>query len=192
MSKPAKRIISLCIVAGIVSATYLKPSRANAQLVPGVALSDQDPEAVLLVFITALQVCGPPQAYQLLSPSLFALLAAQTGNSGCSPLIQNLGPLQAIKELDSVDYPAGPVKVYCATHMFGAASWQIGVSRWTQRVEMLSVNPIPLPCPDRTTGPPVTNGNNSQLIKNSQQTTGVPPPPPPSKGCLMFPDLCKS
>jgi hypothetical protein len=182
--------LSVSAAAVVTGLTPAIPSGAKAQFAPDKALSDQKPEAVLRVFISALQQCGPPQVYLLLGPTVFYSLWLQTSGMGCSPMVQNLGAVQSIKELGSVDFPAGPVKTFCSTHTNGAAAWQIGVSRWTQRVEVLVMNPIFGPCPDKTSN--TSSGDSSQDVIKSKSNKIEDPPPPSGKGCLLFPDMCRN
>lgn len=143
-------------------------------------LSAQDPADVLRILIPTFQNCGPTQNYTLLGQMVFQAVAMQTNGAGCYPQLQVLGPLQDLEELSSVELPAGPVKTYRATHANGTIYWQIGISRFTQKVEWLTVNAV------RPQDPPVVKNDEIKVPdagkKGSGDTKG---------GCVTFPEMCR-
>lgn len=146
-----------------------------------------DPRPVLRNLITAFQLCGPPQAYQVLSPQLFQLIAMQTGNSGCYQHIAAAGPVTSMAKKDVQQMPAGPVFAVRVTHQSGAVvDWFIGLSNWTGRVEYLNyVNAsAAAPAPTIDAGPVDDQGDSGGEIVQ-------PPPPDDGPDCKIWGTMCQ-
>jgi hypothetical protein len=150
------------------------------------AQSGEDPREVLGMLISAFQNCGPPQAYQVLSPQLFNLIAAQTGGSGCYAPIRGAGPVTGMQVIQSQNYPIGPVYLIRVTHQAGPADWFIGFNRSTGRVEYLSFQAAQ-PGTTIETGPSPGAGGPSP----SDSPTPPPPPGDDPDGCSLYPAMCQ-
>jgi len=170
----------------------LRVSRAVAGLVAAVALlgaspstaQGLDPRQALAVLISAFQQCGPPQAYQLLSPQLFQIVAQQTGGMGCYPAIAAAGPVLGMQLVDQKQLPGGMVYVIRVTHQAGSVDWFIGIGQASGKVELLTFQAATATPPTVATGPRPDAG-------------GTPPPPPPPgsspegrDGCDLYPSMC--
>ena len=93
----------------------------------------------LRTLISAFQVCGPPQAYQMLSQSLFQAVAYQTNGMGCYAAIAQAGPVAELKVIQRQQFPVGPLYMVRVTHQTGLmVDWFIGFNRITGKVEYLS------------------------------------------------------
>jgi hypothetical protein len=147
-----------------------------------------DPRVPLGELIQAFQNCGPPAAFQMLSPQLFELIAQQTGGRGCYPEIQAAGPIQGMEVIDQKMYPVGPVYVIRVTHSAGSVDWFIGFNQSTGRVELLTFQPATSSQPTVEDGPqddhkggnPTTpsEGGSQGGSKSSQS------------GCELYPAMC--
>lgn len=157
-------------------------------IIPGNARAQSfDPRQPLYQLISAFQTCGPPQAYQMLSPYLFQLIAQQTGGSGCYQAMQSAGPVQGMQVIDMRQFPVGPLYAIRVQHQRGAFDWYIGFNQFTSRVEYLSVQPVAAP-----SAPPPT----VEAGPRPGPTTGGSPPPtggPRSggDGCELYPAMCE-
>jgi hypothetical protein len=148
-----------------------------------------DPRPSLTNIITAFQRCGPPQAYAVLAPYLFQVVAQQTGGAGCYQAIQAAGPVVHMEVIDSRSFPIGPLYIVRVTHSAGVvADWFIGFNQITGQIEYLSyqaatgsVRPTVQagPDPDKNLGgvkPPETKPDSSGDKR--------------SPGCQKFPEMC--
>ena len=154
------------------------------------AQAQLDPRQPLNILISAFQNCGPPAAYQMLSPYLFQLISQQTGNRGCYPQIANAGAVTGMQLLQSQQFPIGPLYVVRVQHQSGAkADWFIGFDQFTGQVLYLSyqgVQSVQEPPPTIEAGPSPTGGG--------------PTPPQPGggggggggngDGCDLYPAMC--
>lgn len=132
-----------------------------------------DPIPYLRQLISAFQVCGPPDVYQMLSPALFQVIAVQTGGMGCYPQIAAAGPIANMQRRDVQLLPAGPVFAVRVTHQNGAvADWFIGLSNWTGRVEYLTF----VPAAANSASPTISAG---PVRSDGSSGGSIPPPPPP-------------
>jgi hypothetical protein len=130
-----------------------------------------DPRPSLSTLISAFQRCGPPQAYQLLSPYLFNLVAQQTGGQGCYGPIAAAGPIKRMKVIDSAIFPAGPLYVVRVTHVAGPVDWFIRFDRISSRVIYLTFQST-------------TNGQSPSITEGADRSANlglVKPPPKPAK-----------
>ncbi|WP_277667814.1 hypothetical protein [Novosphingobium lindaniclasticum] len=100
-----------------------------------------DPRTTLGQMISAFQMCGPPQAYQMLSPALFKLVAMQTGGSGCYSAIASAGPITGMQVLQSQQFPVGPLYSVRVSHQSGSVIWLIGFNKFTNKIEYLNFQP---------------------------------------------------
>lgn len=163
------------------SASVVIPHKARAQAF--------DPRQPLYQLISAFQNCGPPQAYQMLSPYLFQLIGQQTGGTGCYQTIRAAGPVQGMQVIDMRQFPVGPVFAIRSQHQAGAFDWHIGFNQYTNRVEYLSVQPVTgptAPPPSVDTGPrpgPTTGGTPAPPTSRNPQ--------PSSDGCQLYPAMCE-
>lgn len=145
-----------------------------------------DPRPVLGTLISAFQNCGPPAAYQTLSPMLFQLISSQTGGSGCYLAIQAAGPVQSMQVLDQKQFPLGPVYVVRVAHSAGSVDWFIGFNKMTGQIEYLSFQAAQGQAPTVSTGPSTGSGG-----------PGGPQPPSPDphgtgdSGCQLYPAMCQ-
>lgn len=170
-------------------ATLAAPTGANAQ--------GFDPRPVLHSLISAFQNCGPPQAYQVLSPQLFQLIAAQTNGQGCYPQIRAAGPVQNMQVIDQRQFPIGPLYVVRVFHPNFAVDWFIGFNQFTSRVEYLSFQAAQGQPPTVATGPTTPIGGQP----SGGGGGGQPPPSggqPPGggggsggDGCDLYPAMCQ-
>ena len=173
MKQGLKRRLSGALLAGIAVAFLKSPS--NAQFVGN--LSSQDPADVLRVMIATFQNCGPTQNFFLLGPLVYQVAFYQTGGMGCYPVLRQMGVLQNLTQIKSVELPAGPVTLFKADFENGTNYWEIGVSKYTQKIEWLAFRPTEYPSPN----PPNPAPPN-------------PNPPNPidvNQGCLIYRDMCR-
>lgn len=147
---------------------------------------DIDPEDSLRNIITAFQRCGPPEAYQALSPSVFQAVAQQTGGSGCYAPIAAAGPIQDVELIEEREFPVGPLYVMRVTHQSGPpADWFIGFNNTTGKIEYLTFQAV-------------VGGKSSSIAKGPDPNSGgiakpkvvKPPPPTTSEACKKFPVMC--
>jgi hypothetical protein len=128
-----------------------------------------DPRPSLSILVSAFQRCGPPQAYQLLSPYLFSLVAQQTSGQGCYPAIAAAGPITGMQVIDSATFPAGPLYVVRVTHAAGPVDWFIGFDRISSKVIYLTFQSV-----TNGLGPSITKGADSAtnlgLVKPPKRT----------------------
>lgn len=144
-----------------------------------------DPRVPLGELIQALQNCGPPAVYRMLSPQLFMLIAQQTGGRGCYPEIQSAGPVQGMQVIDEKMYPLGPVYVIRVTHTAGSVDWFIGFNQTTGRVELLTFQPAASSPPNVADGP-----QDDHKGGNPTQHPGGGPPQGSKDGCDLYPAMC--
>ena len=173
----------------------------------GTAAQGFDPRAVLLNLITAFQRCGPPQAYQVLSPYLFNLVAQQTGGQGCYAPMAAAGAVTSMVIIDQKMFPAGPLYAVRVTHVTGPVDWFIGFNGASSQVIYLTFQSV-------VTGasPSIARGAdasaNKGLIKppkvstkadvedtDDSDTDGSKPahpkdPDTKSNSCKKFPQMC--
>jgi hypothetical protein len=156
------------------------PWRAGAQ--------QFDPRRVLSILVSAFQQCGPPEAYQLLSPDLFTLVAQQTGGRGCYGSMAAAGAVTSMEVIDSAMFPAGPLYIVRVTHVAGPVDWFIGFDKFSSKVIYLTFQSV-------TTGP------SPSLAEGADQSAnlGVVKPPPRAydqpddselASCKKFPQMC--
>jgi hypothetical protein len=172
----------------------------------------------LMQLISAFQNCGPPQTYFLLGNFVYQTVYQQTGGTGCYPTLQLLGSLLAVRKISCIQFPAGPVTTFEATHQNGRVVWQIGISKVTDHVEWLSFqmggvgvadeDDSSAPCtdytaalsaaseaiPNTTTSPSVNPNPNPSPSPgpspNPNQTPGQPVDP--QQGCVVYPEMCRA
>lgn len=149
------------------------------------AIAQGDPRGPLLQLIQAFQNCGPPAAYQMLSPQLFQIIRQQTNGSGCYRAIQAAGPVQSAQVVDQRQFPNGTVYAVRVVHAAGAVDWFIGFNQFTSQVEYLSFQPASGSAPSVNTGPsPTASGPGPSTTGNT------PPSSNPGNGCDLFPAMC--
>lgn len=128
--------------------------------------SDTDPKPTLRRLINAFRNCGPPHAYQILSPQLFQTISMQTGGMGCFPQITAAGSITSMNVEDVEELPAGPIFTVRVSHQSGVvADWFIGFSNFTGKVEYLTfVGASPnAPAPTVKDGPQGGNSGNGEI-----------------------------
>lgn len=150
-----------------------------------------DPRAPLLQLIQAFQNCGPPQAYQILSPVLLQTVAIQTNGQGCYAQIRAAGAIMGAQILDQKTFPIGPLYVIRVTHQAGAVDWFIGFNQFTNKVELLSFQRSVTATPSIQTGPSPTSTGPSQPTTSSPTDSGSAPPDDLGDGCKLYPAMCK-
>lgn len=169
---------SVCgIVACVVQLALAEPRFASAQ--------GLDPRPILSQLIQAFQVCGPPQAYQVLSPQLFQIISQQTQGTLCYQQIAAAGPVHYMQVVSQQQYPIGPLYVVRVHHAGVTADVVIGFNQYTWMVEYLTwqaAQGAPAPSPP---APPETD-----------REPGGPTPQPPTPstgddGCARFPAMCQ-
>jgi hypothetical protein len=144
-----------------------------------------DPRAVMAGVIQQFQTGTPNGMWY--SPQLWQLMAYQTNNTGFSPALASLGPVQDIQITDQIQLPAGPVYSLNVRHANAQYTAQIGISYWTNRIEYLTLNfqqatqPTPQPLPPSPMPP------NPNPQPQPQSTT---PDVADSEACRRFPNLC--
>lgn len=172
-----KLLAQLMIMILLVVGGFGSSRRAEAQ--------QFDPRATLSTLISAFQNCGPPQAYQLLSPQLYQLIWMQTNGMGCYPQIRAAGPVQGMQIVGQQQFPIGPLFAIRVRHQMTTVDWFIGMNQFTGRVEYLNFQQAQggTPPPDIETGPrPGGSGG------------GVPTPPGTGDGddgCTLYPSMCE-
>jgi hypothetical protein len=155
-----------------------------------------DPRPSLNTLISAFQRCGPPAAYQMLSPYLFTLIAQQTGGAGCYSFIAQAGPVTSMEVIDSREFPVGPVFAIRVTHAQGPVDWFIGFNRATGRIEYLSYQNV-----TSNALPSVRTGPDAAKTIGGQKPTTDPDKSDPddspgsqnadlAKACRKFPQMC--
>ncbi len=164
---------------------------------PGVPASAQfDARQPLAQLISAFQNCGPPQVYQMLSPQLFQLIAAQTNGAGCYADVRAAGPITNMQVIDQRNYPVGPMFAIRVTHASGTqADWFIGINQYTQRVEYLNYQAVSTSTPP----PQVNRGPSNPQIDTTMLSEPSTPAPSPggggsssdSDGCEIYPVMCQ-
>ena len=150
-----------------------------------------DPRPTLATLISAFQQCGPPQAYQLLSPYLFTLVAQQTGGQGCYGPIAAAGVVTKMEVIDGATFPAGPLYIVRVTHAAGPVDWFIGFDKISSKVIYLTFQSV-----INGPTPSVAAGANSSA--NLGLVKPPPKPEPPadetdkskSAACKKFPQMC--
>jgi hypothetical protein len=173
----------------IATACFCRTSPVTAQ--------QFDPRPSLANIISAFQSCGPPQAYAVLAPYLFQVVAQQTGGAGCYSFIAAAGPVVRMEIIDSRMFPVGPLYIVRVTHSAGVvADWFIGFNQATGQIEYLSyqaatgnVRPTVETGPDidKNIGgvkPIETKTNNSDDKKPDSSGTKRSP------ACEKFPEMC--
>jgi len=147
-----------------------------------------DPRPALGQIISAFQNCGPPQAYQILSPTVFQAVAQQTGGTGCYAPIRAAGPVRSMQVVDQRQFPIGPLYVVRVTHPGGPVDWFIGFNQFSGQVEYLTFQPAQTQQPTITTGPAPGAGGPTPTPEPT------PRPAPPSgtdEGCTLYPAMCQ-
>jgi hypothetical protein len=174
-----------CVLVALLM-VLCTPARVNAQ--------GFDPRPVLHSLISAFQNCGPPQSYQVLSPLLFQLIAAQTNGQGCYPQIRAAGPVQNMQVIDQREFPIGPVYVVRVFHPNFAADWFIGFNRFTSRVEYMSFQAANGPAPTVAAGPTAPIGGQPPVgVSVGQPSAGGQQPSRggAGDGCALYPAMCQ-
>jgi hypothetical protein len=165
------------------------PWRAEAQ--------EFDPRPALSTLISAFQHCGPPQAYQLLSPYLFTLVAQQTAGQGCYAPIAAAGVVTKMEVIDHATFPAGPLYIVRVTHVAGPVDWFIGFDQISSKVIYLTFQSVTGPTPSVAAG--ADQSANLGLVKPPKPVKPVDEPadsksdePADSKSasCKKFPQMC--
>lgn len=173
----------LALVMSLSLMTAVKPASAQAF----------DPRPVLGQLISAFQNCGPPAAYQVLSPQLFQLIAMQTNGRGCYPAIAAAGPVQNMQVIDQRQFPIGPLFVVRVFHPNMAVDWFIGFNQFTSKVEYLSFQAAQTQTPTISTGPTAPIGGSPNPGGGSPG--GGSPPSGGSSGggdgCDLYPAMCQ-
>jgi len=145
-----------------------------------------DPRAPLHQLISAFQNCGPPQAYQILSPQLFQAIAMQTGGSGCYQQIAMAGPVMNMQTLDQRQFPNGTMYVVRVQHAQFAVDWFIGINHYGQ-VDYLNYQNAATggPAPTIATGPgPTSTGPSPTAPAPTRPSGGT------QDGCTLYPSMC--
>lgn len=155
------------------------PQQSSAQA------SQFDPRLPLGQIISAFQVCGPPQVYQIFSPNLFQAVSMQTGGRGCYQAIANAGPVLRMNITEAAEFPIGPLYSILVEHQGGPVLWFIGFNRLTQRVEYLNFQPVQSFNGIPSIGSGLPNGEgpskDDQPIAQSKNE---------SNECTMYPVMC--
>ncbi len=175
---------ALATIAGASLIAALIPAKAQGL----------DPRPILGRMISAFQNCGPPQAYQMLSPQLFQLIAQQTGGAGCYPQIQAAGPVQGMQVIDQRQFPIGPLYVIRVTHPSATADWFMGLNQFTSKIEYLSFQSAGAQTPTISTGPTGPAGGSGGSRGGSGGGTGSGGGGSGSgggAGCDLYPAMCQ-
>jgi hypothetical protein len=137
---------------------------------PGRISASASPEHVLRELVAQIQT-GTPDA-SFIGPQLWQMIAAQTNNSGIYPALVQLGKIDKVEVIARRDLPAGPLYSLRATHGRGEATWLLGISNYSHKVEYASfgVNSAPQPLPPQ---PAPTEPSST------------------SDACEKFPNLCR-
>lgn len=180
-----RRCRSIIMGAVVGASIFASPARAQGF----------DPRPSLGQMITAFQRCGPPAAYQLLSPQMFQIVAAQTNGAGCYRDIAGAGPVLKMEVLQQADFPIGPLFLVRVTHQGGPVDWFVGFNRFSGKIEYLSYQQIQGTPPSIQSGPAPSAGGPG--------TDATPPVRSAPRGgtgdkggsqpeeCSMFPTMCK-
>lgn len=149
-----------------------------------------DPRPALSTLISAFQRCGPPQAYQLLSPYLFNVVWQQTGGQGCYAPIAAAGVVTKMEVIDHAQFPAGPLYIVRVTHVSGPVDWFIGFDQISSKVIYLTFQSV-------------ITGSSPTVAAGADQSAnlGLVKPPKPVKpddepadskstSCKKFPQMC--
>lgn len=169
----------ISLLLPIISAAFAQPAQAQF-----------DPRQPLSALISAFQICGPPQVYQMLTPYLFNVVAQQTGGRGCYPQIANEGPVVGMQVMQSQQFPIGPLYLIRVQHASGTvADWFIGFNRVTGKVEYISFQSAgsasgPAPGPTIQTGPAPTGGGPTTPGGGGGGKGGS------GEGCDLYPAMC--
>jgi hypothetical protein len=147
-----------------------------------------DPRAPLGQIIQAFQMCGPPAAYQLLSPQLLSIVAQQTGGRGCYPQISQAGPITGMQVLAQQQFPIGPLFIIRVSHAGGSVDWFVGFNQMTGRIESLTFQPAQQQPPTIPDGPTPSGGGSP----SPRPSPSPNPSPGPSggDGCDLYPAMC--
>lgn len=131
-------------------------------LLPSAALAQQfDPRMPLSQVISAFQVCGPPQVYQMLSPQLFMLVAQQTQGRGCYAQIAQAGPVTGMQVLAQQQFPTGPLFIVRVSHQAGnVVDWFIGFNQYNGKIESLTFQAAQAQPPTIPGGPTPEGGGS--------------------------------
>lgn len=161
----------ILVVAGCLAASPLAAQQTY---------TEAQKKLILGQLINAFQVCGPPSAYQLLGQAVFQAVAMQTQNTGCYPYLQMLGRVQDVSRTASEEYPAGPVEEFEVQQQNGTSYWQMGISKFTGKVEWLTVNSqrVPVPAFPKAVADVDTGGTKKQ------------PKHDEPAGCQLYPQMC--
>lgn len=168
-----KNIGLMRIVVIATAIAFLMSKSASAQF---------DPRQPLNILIAAFQRCGPPQAYQMLSPYLFQVVAQQTGGRGCYQEIASAGPVTQMQVIQSQQFPIGPLYVIRVDHSSGIkADWFVGFNRVTGQVEYLNFQNAQSITPTIERGPSPTEGGPSTPPVDRGGS---------GEGCDLYPAMC--
>lgn len=176
-------ILSRCCLTGLILATsWTSPAPAQ----------QFDPRVPLGQLISAFQMCGPPQTYQMLSQQMFMLIAQQTGGQGCYAQIAQAGPVTSMAVLAQQPFPIGPLYIIRVRHQGGAvADWFIGFNQMNGKVESLTFQAAQEQRPTIETGPTPEGGGSPAPGPKPQPT---PQPDGDSTdggdGCDLYPAMC--
>ncbi len=160
----------------------------------GTAAAQVDPRAPLWDLIAAFQTCGPPQTFQMLSPQLFQIIAAQTGGRGCYAQIAAAGPVVDMRVIGQQRLPNGTVSAIRVTHQSGPVDWFIGISDLGV-VEIITFQAAGSSLPSVGRGPQTPQGGANP----PSQPSGPSKPSPStggggagsdSDGCRLYPSMC--
>lgn len=147
------------------------------------AHAQMTPESALTTLISAFQNCGPPQAYQLLEPHLFQLVAQQTNGMGCYQQIAAAGHVTGVSRQQSMQLPDGMMYLIRVQHSSQVAvDWFVGINSFSGRVAFLSYQPASQRV-DINRGPDPTD--------STKIDTAPPPPASGEDGCDVYPAMCQ-
>jgi hypothetical protein len=147
-----------------------------------------DPRGPLLQLIQAFQVCGPPQVFQMLSPSLYEQVVLQTSNTGCYPQIRQAGPVVDAQVIGQQNFPVGPVFMVRVAHQSGQMDWFIGFNSFTGKVELLSYQPAANATSIESGPSSRSKGPSSTPRSPSPQSSGEGDS---DDGCKLYPAMCQ-
>lgn len=161
-------------------ASLIGPSRAQV-----------DPRTILAQMISALQICGPPAAYQMLMPQLFQIIYQQTGGSGCYADIRAAGPIVNMQVLAQQMFPVGPLYIIRVQHQSGVTvDWFIGFNQFQNyRIQLLMFQTAAGAAPTINTGP-------LNIARGGSDTVDPPPPvnsqtqTPQPASCSLYAGMC--
>lgn len=180
----------LYALSAMACASLLPAHPATAQLAPA-------QPTPLYLCQTASQAAqqGGPGLHWVFGQQLLQLVMMQTGGTGVSPVLLQLGPVMNIVIGGVNQLPNGTFVACRVYHVNGYADWQIGYSPYSQRIENINVipywtavqtmpqqQPMQQPASPAYTAPPI----------QPPPAKSQPPPAAPtqSEACKKFPNLC--